>query len=551
MEIPTRSRAEDPAPEASDGAQRTPGWSTRSTQLAVLALAVAAMVHLAWIADDSLITLRAVLNWENGWGPVFNPAEAVQSYTHPAWFLLWALFGRLTGEWIMTIAALSLVLASAAFLMAISRGRSPQQVLAIGAGLLLSNAFMEYSISGMENPLAHLLVGLLILLSLSGEDRIDSDRRMIPAGLLLAALALTRLDLTLLALPAAALYAWRRRGRPRKVLIGGVSVALPLIAWFAWSYHVYAAFLPNTFAAKVNIDIPTGEILVQGLRYLTVTVTHDPGTGLAAAASVAVILAWGGPMQRGWLLGAALYVGYVVWVGGDFMAGRFLSAPLFALVIVAASCWSERRPARLELPGSIGSRARAGALAVGTVAALLAGMAALGRAPALVSPNRGERWDFGTHAGVADERGIHIERGKGVLESLRSARSAPQNFAFRSPSELSLSESLNTVRAAALSWPERNKAGVKPLEVGVRCGVLGLAGMLSGPRVHWIDQCALTDRYLAQKVFSASGFKWRVGHYYRPLPNGYEEAVRFRDPSLLADPREAAELAELWARIQR
>ena len=38
-------------------------------------------VNVSWVSDDALITMRHVLNFINGYGPVFNVGERVQAYT--------------------------------------------------------------------------------------------------------------------------------------------------------------------------------------------------------------------------------------------------------------------------------------------------------------------------------------------------------------------------------------------------------------------------------------------------------------------------------------
>ena len=68
-----------------------------------VAVVVIAVLRLAWIGDDALITLRTALNLTNGWGPGFNVTESVQAYTHPLWFLLWVGIGTLTEQWILGI----------------------------------------------------------------------------------------------------------------------------------------------------------------------------------------------------------------------------------------------------------------------------------------------------------------------------------------------------------------------------------------------------------------------------------------------------------------
>ena len=42
---------------------------------------IVTVVNASWISDDALITMRHVLNFINGYGPVFNVGERVQAYT--------------------------------------------------------------------------------------------------------------------------------------------------------------------------------------------------------------------------------------------------------------------------------------------------------------------------------------------------------------------------------------------------------------------------------------------------------------------------------------
>jgi arabinofuranosyltransferase len=527
------------------------GRGVMAARVAAMAVAVVGMVRLSWISDDSLITLRTALNWANGWGPVYNAAESVQAYTHPSWFVLWTVLGSTTGEWILTIAAASVAFAAAAFLLALAHGRTVDQVIGIAAALMISNAFMEYSTSGLENPLACLVVGILIMFTATRLADRSSAPRAISVGLLVALLALTRLDLLLLAGPAGALFAWAHRGRIRSLVLAGASLAVPITVWFAWAYYEYAALLPNTFAAKRNIDIPTSEALIQGFRYLRISAQGDPGSALVGVGALALVVTWGTVRQRAWALGSVLYLAYVVWISGDFMVGRFVAVPLYALVVAAAASWSENRSGRLVRDPAARSAMRRRVLGIVGGVGLVAALSVAGRAPVAISPYQGERWDFGTHAGVADERGIQFDRGRGVLQTMRSGTPAPEPFVFPSAESVDLGPSLTDVRAAARGWPKRPEGSTHTVEVEVRCGNLGIAGILSGPNVHWIDPCGLTDRFLAERVYVARNFQWRVGHYRRSVPEGYEEAVRLGDPSEVHDPSEAARLAELWSRIRR
>lgn len=87
-----------------------------------------------------------------------------------------------------------------------------------------------------------------------------------------------------------------------------------------------------------------------------------------------------------------------------------------------------------------------------------------------------------------------------------------------------------------------------PTAVGVRCGQLGASALVSGPTVHWVDSCALTDRFLAGIPYSAT--PWRIGHFSRPIPDGYLEAIRTSDAGKVKDPDLQRELSQLWLKIR-
>jgi DNA-binding MarR family transcriptional regulator len=81
-------------PAAAPGRARAEraGWRPRrpgaAALIAALALLFAAVVvRTAWVADDAFITFRTVHNALDGYGLRWNPAERVQTYTHPLWML--------------------------------------------------------------------------------------------------------------------------------------------------------------------------------------------------------------------------------------------------------------------------------------------------------------------------------------------------------------------------------------------------------------------------------------------------------------------------------
>ena len=522
--------------------------------LAVLLVGVV-VIRVAWVSDDALITLRTALNISHNWGPGFNATESVQSFTHPLWFLLWVWVGSWTNQWILGVIALSVVFVVIATALLVQRVSSLPRLVIVTGFLLLSNAFIDFTTSGLENPLAYAVIAVLLTLSIRKDPAGSTPWWWAAlAGLTTAAVVLTRLDLaTLIALPLALLM-WQYRANVRVIVIGLAAFLAPLVVWFTWSYLTYAALLPNTFAAKTNAEIPRGEFIIQGLRYLWVSFENDPVTMIGLAVGIGMGLTLGPRMLRAWAGGGAVYIGYVVWIGGDFMGGRFLAVPFFVAIFVLAALPLGQAPnseSAQEHPPNPEHNAMLLAGAGVVVALLVIGSTAAGiRSTSLANPQE-ERWGYVDH-GVADERGFYVSQGhnlKGMVDNLSLAFTDPD---FVPISDLTgVGRPLRNLDKSAKNWPVNDGTFTLPAEVGV-VGQLGWRGIATGPTVHLIDPQALTDRYLAAKPFvPAAPFDWRPGHFNRAVSDDYIEAVATDDPMRMRDTAEAWKLQKLWEQIRR
>ncbi|MCA8950483.1 MAG: hypothetical protein KDE27_13340, partial [Planctomycetes bacterium] len=124
----------------------------RIVTIVLLLLGLAALLcRVAWVGDDALITLRTVYHWSLGYGPVWNVAERVQTYTHPLWMLLLALAHVLSGEFFYGTIVLSLVTALLAALVLMLSARTALAAIAVAALLVGSNGFVNFATSGLEN----------------------------------------------------------------------------------------------------------------------------------------------------------------------------------------------------------------------------------------------------------------------------------------------------------------------------------------------------------------------------------------------------------------
>jgi len=504
-----------------------------------------ASLRLAWVSDDALITLRTALNISHGWGPGFNSTESVQAYTHPLWFLIWTLIGVTTDQWIFGILIVSVALTLTAVGILIWQTQSVTRIIFISLVLLFSNAFIEYSTSGLENPLSYLT---LVMFGLLVRDchKNGGIALYVALGATAAAVLLTRLDLVLLILPLGALAIWRMRRKPKAAGIAAIAFLAPMGAWLAWTSSTYNALLPNTFEAKRNVDIPLTEMMARGLTYLEVSFRADLFTLFGILAFVALACIYGGVFGRAGSLGVLIYLMYVVSNGGDFMAGRFLAAPLlFSAMLVA-----------FMPPLKIESHKFYRLAPIFIISVILLAGVVVDRIPSALIPPKSQSWavDAEGFAGVADERGFYIEVNRGIDGLTNSMGTSESNFGFFKLSENDSSDwwvPLSVIDLAAENWPDGNESLSLPSETTDLCGWLGTVGVLSGPTTHLIDSCALTDRFLANKVFKPKEPNaWRTGHFNRQVPPGYRDAIQNNDPQRLESPSDRAELIKLWNSIR-
>lgn len=508
----------------------------------MVAVAVVTL-RFSWLSDDALITARTALNFLHGYGPDFNIDERVMGYTHPLWFLQMVAMGWLTGDVIVLPLIAGVVLTSAAWLVVVLAVRGVSRIALGTVALLLSNSVVEYASSGLENCLAYAVLAGMVVLGRRCEPGI---RRLgslaLGLGILAAAALLTRLDLIIMIAPAVVLLAWRIRHDARSLGLLAAGLLVPLFCWATFAFSYYGNLLPSTLDAKTNVGIPRFELLVSGVNYLVVSFTYDPVAlvVLVTAAACAIFVA--DAQCRAWILGVGAYLAYVVWIGGDFMAGRFLAVP----VVVALAVLMTAPPGTyVELvPRADPFRVASAATFTGIAALAVLG---LGRSDVL-TPGLPDapRWDLSSAGGVADERGFYLVKGRGLMQYLGSPQQPADTFVDPDKPPEGWLPDLAQLRATAGAWP----AGATTEAVKVKCGGLGEASIAAGPAVHWIDPCGLTDRFLASIPYRADGFHWRIGHFDRPLPEGYLEAVTQADPGLVADPALRWELERLWERIR-
>jgi arabinofuranosyltransferase len=432
------------------------------------------LIRTAWISDDAQISLRTVMNVTHGYGLTFNSGERVQTFTHPLWLL------ALTGAYLVlpniyyATFALSIAVSLLVFWRMIRSAATNWQGWLAAAVLLSSRAFVDYSTSGLENPLGSLLMmGFAAVLM---HERLNRAAWLTFLWGFASLLYLTRPDLVLLVAPALVLATWRSR-RLRTSLAAVALGLLPAVVWTAFSVVYYGFPFPNTAYAKLGMGISQAQLTKQGVLYLVDVADRDPATAVVLLAG----LVWGFGAGRGpnrpLVLGLGLYLWYVARIGGDFMAGRFVMVPL----VVAA----------LVLTRTVEASWR-------TWAATVAAVVVLGIASPKTPLLADSRFtDPGVkHNGVVDERVFYLKN-HSLLYANMNSFAEPDWFMPRPPG---------------------------PPRVMNTCGLMGESGLAWGPHVHLLDECALAEPLLARlpAVFKE---EWRPGHFRRWVPDGYRETL--------------------------
>ena len=218
----------------------------------------------AWLAEDAFITFRTVDNFIHGYGLTWNVTERVQAYTNPLWMFIVSLFYFITREIFYTVTFLSIgislltVLVFTLWFHPLTRGA----ILGVIA-LMNSKAFIDYSTSGLENPLTHLILILFFWIYLQKEFKIHN---LFWLSFIAALGTFNRMDSILLFLPALVYATWKVRSW--KVLPAVIAGFAPFILWELFSLVYYGFLFPNTAYAKLDTGIPASELVVQGLYYL-------------------------------------------------------------------------------------------------------------------------------------------------------------------------------------------------------------------------------------------------------------------------------------------
>jgi arabinofuranosyltransferase len=448
------------------------------------------LLRTAWQSDDAYITFRAVENLVKGFGPQWNPDERVQAFTHALWFLLVSACRAVTGEVYYTVYALSIGLSLAAIVLVLRKLTTSIAVgIAVIVALVGSRAFIDYSTSGLENPLTNLLLAIFFIV-FGRESDVPTPGRLGRLVLVASLLLTNRLDSGLIVLPVLAVEAWRLKQRAfAPVAIG----ALPFVAWEVFSLVYFGFPVPNTVYAKLPPNLTLMDLAPQGWFYIKDSIATDPLTLPVIGVAILVPI-----LTRRWrdlplACGLLLSTLFVIRVGGDFMSGRFFNTPCFAAVALLS---------RYELPRAAVLRA------VPAVAALVASL--FTPFPPLLSTGAFDGRSESA-SGITDERRYYYQN-SGLLRDKNTGQ--PIVTRRQAHVERALARGLFVASTTAI----------------------GYAGHFAGRRLHILDPVGLSDPLIARLP---TAVPWRIGHFQRADVPGYGDTLatgrnQIQDPGVAA-----------------
>ena len=440
-----------------------------------------------WLCDDAYISLRTVDNFVNGFGLTWNVAERVQAFTHPLWILLIIPLYALTHEVYFTVMIISLALSLAAVAwFAFRLSTSSWSTIAGLLALSLSTAFVDFSTSGLENPLTFALLALFCYYYFKDPG---NKRTLLHLSLIASLGAVNRLDTLLLFAPMLLHAFWQIRGR--KAVITVIIGFMPLIVWEIFSLVYYGFPFPNTAYAKLNTGLDRIDVWQQGIQYIIYSLRTDPITVVIILSGIIIPFF---TRQRKLIMPAVavlLYTLYIVNIGGCFMAGRYLAAPLLLAVILLAQY--RHAPTTVKV------------LWIGFI--IVAGLTAPDSSVYAGRNDKGEPSKI-SHGVVRERDWYNPTHG---LMNVIAAGDEPSHH-----------------------WIDEGRQARRDGLTYIPHVAVGMVGFYAGPKAFILDVYAITDPLLARLPMNKH-LSYRIGHFGRIVPAGYKRTI-MTDENHIGDP---------------
>ena len=524
-----------------------------NTFLKFLAFSIIIISYLRsfWISDDSLITARIIINSLNGYGPVFNIGDNVQAFTHPLWFLINNLLTFYSGNVILSYFLVSIISIILSIIFIIYDLKSSISIALLPFLWCLSFGIRDFSSSGLENTLSIFLISFILFII----SRNTNLNRSFLVVFLLGLINLNRLDTSLITFPfyifcIKEIYLFSRN-KIKNIFISLSIYLSPLIIYYLWSSNFYNYILPNTYFAKTNTSIGRIELILQGLIYVYKSIFHSYLL-LFVCLTIFILIAlsrnkliiysyfnklilftYKSKIEKSIqifilsIISSIIYLIYTVWIGGDFMIGRFLSFPaatiLYSFILLIDN---------IIIENNVKSNRFNYLLILVFIAPLLIFSTPQCQSnknlacETISAPRAYKISDLGN--GIVNERTFYILfRGKYGVGDLYQKASVNR-------SKIILSD---------FNYRKYTKSPT------IMCGLLG-GESLNKIDEYIIDSCGLTDPFLARIIYQPRN-DWRIGHFDRRVPLLYIGSIIRAENLFPKESKEYFLLNKVWSKTRK
>jgi arabinofuranosyltransferase len=398
------------------------GFSARKTQIPLMIVCAAFVAHAVWlacVAEDSYITYRFARNVAEGHGFVWNVgAGPVEGFSNLLWLQLCVVALKLgldparVTQSVGVIAGVATLLVTWMFARRVI-GISHAGALLTVATLAAAGPLAAWASSGMETVFFTLCVTSAVYSASRFAWTAQGRHGLLTACALFAA-TLTRPEgfgIACIVLTAVMCLPASRTVR-RRAFLAAAAYGVAFAVYFMWRYATFGYPLPNTFYAKTGggwSQYWRGFVYLAyfGLHYLApwtpwmvLFAWHAserfrfPGISVAAAGV--------GKDQRvaGLVIAGAViagYLGYVILVGGDYMAMYRFIVPVLPLMLAVLGLCADHAM-------NAARRIVIGALVLGTIGGVLLQSTPYEESVFSLTPHM-----HGTYRGIATER-WHVNR---------------------------------------------------------------------------------------------------------------------------------------------
>jgi len=450
----------------------------------VIMLFAIGLVYSAWLHDDAYITFRTVDNFVSGNGLTWNVSERVETFTNPLWMFLVSYFYFLTNEIYYTSIILSIIIS--VLVVLIFAFKISKTVLGAILGIaifIFSKPFMEYSTSGFENPLTHLILAVFLLVYIKSRNNFDF-KTLFLLSLITALGVVNRLDTLVLFLPCL-VFAFLKLPKIKGLYIVSIGL-LPAIAWKGFSLFYYGFLVPNTAYAKVmNTGISKTQLLQGGFYYFEDLIRWHPLTFFIIMVGMSIPFLIKEKRLIPIVLGIIFYLIFILQMGGDYMSGRFFSAPLLiAVILISQYDFKSFKRIPLLILSSI-------VIVAGVMTSFtpLVSVEFFNSEPPSVNHGNGV---FDDHLYYYNETGLLNNRDNIEIPN----------------------------HPWALAGSKAREKGTSP----TLFRLIGMYGFYAGPNIHNIDTYAIGDPLLSKLPIQFNKW-WNIGHFPRILPPGYIDTI--------------------------